>query len=123
MSDLPIDVAGVVQRDTVACFKEVFPDGPGFALSELFASTEGEVTNQHLSALGWTWGGRDTVGFNGLAPTGREIVVHGVTIVEVREGDDPLYHRFIDWTHVAGQLGLGFIGRTSTPEYREYDHS
>jgi hypothetical protein len=117
----PLDnVASRVEDDTTACFGEVFPSAEGFAVAEPFASTEGDVTNGTVSALAWTWSGRDTEGFNGLGPTGEKIVVRGVTVVEERAGE-LLFHRYIDWTDVAGQLGLGFVGRTSVPEYIEYE--
>jgi hypothetical protein len=118
----PLDqVTSLVEDDTVACFQGVFPPTEGFAIAEPFTPTEGDVSNGRLGALAWTWSGQDTVGFNGMGPTGQDIVVRGVTVVEVRGEDDLLYHRYIDWTGVAGQLGLGFIGRTSVPEYIKYD--
>jgi hypothetical protein len=68
-----------------------------------------------IGALAWEWTGVDMVGFNGLAPTNRRVLVRGVTFVE-DDDKERTYHRYIDWIGVVGQLGLGFIGRASLPD-------
>ena len=54
----------------------------------------------------WTWTGdhRDET-FNGIAPTGRAVVVRGFTLFSVEDGGFAV-RRYVDWAGVFAQLGL-----------------
>jgi hypothetical protein len=71
------------------------------------------LTNTSYTAVTWTLNATHTGDFVGLAPTGRAVVIEGVTIILVpqSDADDPQFMRFIDWSEVIGQLGVAMTGR------------
>src|SRR5262245_57436387 len=105
-----------VRRDVVAGLDKVFParaedDAEGFRIADDFEG-QAPITNDTVEAVVWTWTGRDTVGFGGLKPTRAQVVVRGVTLIEQGEGGKgPRVYRYVDWSQVAAQLGVGFTGR------------
>jgi hypothetical protein len=52
--------------------------------------------------------------FNGLSPTGRPVVVRGVTLVGVEAGKVKL-RRYVDWAGLFAQLGLTLNWRVPVP--------
>ena len=67
----------------------------------------------------WIWTGRhDDDGldgaFNGIAPSGRDVTVRGVTLMGV-EDDQFKLRRYVDWAGVFAQLGLTLNWRTPVP--------
>ena len=64
--------------------------------------------------MSWKFTGIDRrSGFNGMWPTAKSIEVRGVTVVD-SSGEEPVFHRNVDWNAVNSQLG-GSRGRSSTP--------
>jgi hypothetical protein len=73
----------------------------------------------------WTWRGRHNkvlpdnlvpeepleLPFNGIAPSDREVTVHGVSLMGV-EDDQFMVRRYVDWVGVYAQLGLTLNWRT-----------
>ena len=54
----------------------------------------------------WTWtGDHQDETFNGIAPTGRAVVVRGFTLFSVEDGGFAV-RRYVDWAGVFAQLGL-----------------
>jgi hypothetical protein len=110
------EAVSLVRRDVVAGLDKLFParedDGEeGFRIAEDFAG-QAPITNDAVEAVVWTWTGRDTVGFGGLKPTRTQVVVRGVTLIERGDGETgPRVYRYVDWSQVAAQLGVGFTGR------------
>ena len=107
-----LNLAELVELDIANGFESIFPAIGGFSIAEPFAGTD-EVSNDRLGVVAWEWDGQDTLGFNGLFPTDKPVTVRGVTVVEQRGAEGPLFHRYIDWIGVVGQLGLAFVGRPS----------
>ena len=82
-----------------------------------------QVDRERSGAIGpnavgveWTWRGvHDDVNrvgaFNGVAASGREVLVHGFTLMGVEEGGFRL-RRYIDWAGLWAQLGLTLNWRT-----------
>ena len=111
-------VVSLVTKDVEIGLGNVFPaaDDGGFALTEPFGDSD-PINNDAVEVIVWTWSGVDTEGFQQLQPTNAEVVVRGVTLVEHPErGDEATFHRYVDWSEVAGQLGLGFTGRPTVDE-------
>lgn len=82
---------------------EVDPIGSGVLRSESHAAIAWQVSGRHAA---------DPTGdrrrFLGLAPTGTDVVVHGVTFVRP-DADMPgglAFRRLIDWGSVYDQLGM-----------------
>lgn len=73
----------------------------------------GTLTSDTHGVVVWSYTGRNTQRFMGHAPTGRDIRVDGVTIVELDNPDTP-YHRIIDWHSVFRQMGVAGGGRPVT---------
>ena len=57
--------------------------------------------------------------FHELFPTGRDLTINGVTVVEMRDGE-AVFHRYVDWIGVLTQLGLTVSQRVlmEEEEYR-----
>lgn len=83
--------------------------GP-FASQGALIDTEGT-----FAVVQWIYRGIDNrQGFNALWPTGTEVRVPGLTVVDTKS-DPVLFYRHVDWNEVNSQLG-GSLGRTSAPE-------
>ena len=80
----------------------------------------GTLRSETHGAVVWRYTGRHTQRFLGHEPTGRTIVVDGVTIVGGSE-DDPAFHRIIDWHSVFEQMGVTGGGRPVTELPRNFD--
>jgi hypothetical protein len=99
----------LVERDIVAGLADVFSPLEGFRAPHQFANVA-PISNGTQTAVVWEYSVTHTGDFQGIRPTGREIVVRGVTIVDT-SGDEPVYHRYIDWADVFAQLSLSTTGR------------
>lgn len=99
----------LVEADVEQGLGAVFPGGAGFALAE--PGERGGIAGENVEAVVWTWNGQDTVGFQGLQPTGAEVTVSGITLIERDPVEEFTYRRYVDWLAVAHQLGLSFDGR------------
>lgn len=87
-------------------------EGAGFRLLEPFDREEVPINSSQTGTvvIPWAWRGRHDGDVMGFAPTGRVVDVHGVTLV--RDTDDgPKYSRFVDWTSVLAQMGVGLFSR------------
>ena len=64
-----------------------------------------QIGEEGTVAVAWEYRGLER--FNPLARDWprREVTVRGLTVV-VRKGDEPLFHRYIDWAGVYDQLGM-----------------
>lgn len=87
-----------------------------FAIVGPFASQGALIdTEGTFAVVQWMYYGIDNrQGFNALWPTGIEIRVPGLTVVDMTS-DPVLFYRHVDWNEVNSQLG-GSLGRTSAPE-------
>jgi hypothetical protein len=117
VTDFSVDnLSTLVSDDVTAGLGRIFPAEEGFDVAMPFRREDESVTNGRVGVLGWTWHGRDTLGFHGYRPTGAVVEIHGVTVVEHdADRDETLFHRFVDWLDVIGQLGLGVSGRPTRP--------
>jgi len=93
---------------------------------ELEITMAGNVEGTDFVTVRWVHRGENRDGstdsggdnpFLGLARTGAPIDVHGVTLVEDRGSDAPLFHRYVDWVGVYDQLGLAVSGRMVVSEH------
>lgn len=94
------------------------------AASDLEVTLGGNVGDSAFVTVRWVHRGRNEAAgegpddpFIGLARDGAEVEVHGVTLVEDRGEDEPLFHRFVDWVGVYDQLGLAVSGRLVVSEH------
>jgi hypothetical protein len=96
-------------------------------LRKWFTRTDGwQTVDERCGATGaagvaveWTYRGvhDGEADFNGLSPTGRPVMVRGVTVTGIEKGRLKL-HRYVDWAGVFAQLGLSLNWRvpvSSTP--------
>ena len=72
------------------------------------------MSNNDFAAVVWSVNASHDNVFAGLAPTGREVVIEGVTIVST-SSEEPMFRRYIDWSNVLGQLGVSISGRPVMP--------
>jgi hypothetical protein len=84
------------------------------AVAKPFAGEE-RIANAHIVAVPWTYRCRHAGDFQGLFPTGRELTIEGVTMVDSRQGKTVL-HRYVDWMGVITQLGLDISWRVPVTE-------
>ena len=99
----------LVERDVTEGLSELFAPREGFRVAERFAHVEPMSNGTHTSVV-WEYSAVHTGDFQGIRPTGQEIVVSGVTIVDT-SGGEPAFHRYIDWVGVLAQLGVSTTGR------------
>jgi hypothetical protein len=110
------DLVTLVTDDVTEGLKVVFPAEGGFDVGPPFRREDESVANGRVGVVGWTWRGVDTIGFQGYKPTGAVVEVRGVTVVEFDAEDGAtLFHRYVDWLDVIGQLGLSVSGRPTRP--------
>ena len=105
---------GLVRDDVALGVGRWLPALPGEELEIGVAGTVDGPSGTPFTTVQWVHRGRNEGPrdpFIGLAPTGAEVEVHGVTLVEDRGGDEPLFHRYVDWVGVFDQLGLAVSGR------------
>lgn len=72
------------------------------------------MQNNDFAAIPWSVTATHVGPFIDLEPTGRTVVIEGVTIVTLRSDDDPRppeFQRYVDWSAVIGQLGVAMTGR------------
>ena len=85
-----------------------------FTPTGLFADRGAVVDGPH-AVVQWLFVGVDCCeGFGGMWNTGRQIEVHGVTVVDT-SGDEWIFDRHVDWNSVNAQLG-GSRGRAVTDD-------
>jgi len=68
-----------------------------------------------VAAVPWVYRCQHTGDFEGLLPTNRPIDIHGVTLVDNRDGATVCY-RYVDWLGVVNQLGLEVSWRVPVNE-------
>jgi hypothetical protein len=73
------------------------------------------IANSQVTAVPWVYRCRQIGEFQGLFPTGRELRIDGVTIVDT-SGGEALFYRYIDWAGVIAQLGLMVSPRVAVTE-------
>jgi hypothetical protein len=114
------DHLSLAQRDIEEGFStSLTPTAQGWRPIDAFMG-EGPMTNGRFTAVPWTYACAHTGTFLGLEPTGREFEIHGVTIV-VSDGDEPIFHRYIDWANVMANLGMGATWRPTLSELPKRD--
>jgi hypothetical protein len=94
----------IIRDDAAALLSQYFAPG------EVSIAAEDAVTADGRTATPWTFTGIDSIGVDGLAPTGRQVTVSGVTVfyAETKE-----FIRSIDWLDAFVQLGYSLRnGRT-----------
>jgi SnoaL-like polyketide cyclase len=104
--DLTTGLAGV--------FEPLDDSDETFGVREQLESQE-VIANAAVAAVPWVYRCRHVGEFQGLFPTGRELRIDGVTIVD-RSGGEPLFYRYIDWAGVIAQLGLTVSPRIPVTE-------
>jgi hypothetical protein len=106
------DALALTQQDLEKGLQTVFTIAPPIDM-ESPVNTE-LLQNDKYAAVQWSLRAEHTGELFGFAPTGRGVVIEGLTIVEFpqKDGDDPQFLRFIDWSKVLGQLGIVTNGRS-----------
>jgi hypothetical protein len=107
-----IDAITATQEDLVKGLSDAFRIDPSDIKVDSPVN-EPVLANDAYAAVLWALRGTHTGTFVGLEPTGREVTIEGLTLVKLpeREGDDPQFMRFVDWSEVLGQLGVSMSGR------------
>jgi len=112
-------LARIVREDLAECFAaREGRDDRGTSLPPVGGRSKaieilddfGTLCSETHGAVVWRYTGRHNQTFLGHEPTGRTIVVDGITIVG---GDEsrPDLHRLIDWHSVLSQMGVADGGR------------
>jgi hypothetical protein len=86
-----------------------------FSVSEAFGDDADMIGNDQVAAVPWTYHCLHNGNFQELFPTGRELFIQGMTLVDSRRGD-PQLHRYVDWAGVYVQLGLEVSSRIPVTE-------
>jgi hypothetical protein len=104
MPDTPSKSAlTLVQADVEEAMRPFFPPTDrGFTVPKPFDEAAA-ITSGRFSAVVWEYYGAHQAEFQGVLPTGLPVVVRGATIVD---HETEVFHRYVDWTDVMGQLGL-----------------
>ena len=66
---------------------------------------DGDQPLQNITAVPWIYRCVHDGDFQGMFITGKELEIHGVTLVDGR-GDTQVLYRYVDWLGVVNQLGL-----------------
>ena len=66
---------------------------------------DGDQTLLNITAVPWIYRCVHDGDFQGMFITGKELEIHGVTLVDGR-GDTQVLYRYVDWLGVVNQLGL-----------------
>jgi hypothetical protein len=104
-SKIDPEVFDIVERDLDAGLEGVFSPVDGFVRLDTTLPADDGPT-----AIVWRYHAVHDGDFLGLAPTGQELLIEGVTIATPGP-DGWQLARYIDWLSVAGQLGLTLSGR------------
>jgi hypothetical protein len=64
-----------------------------------------------VAVMAWEWQVRHVGPLQGTPATGREVTMRGVTVIDLRDGDDHQYSRYIDWLALYADLGAVTIAR------------
>ena len=105
----------VVRADCITYLRKWFTRTDGWKTLDERSGASGRTG----VAVEWTYAGvhDGAADFNGLSPTGRPVVVRGVTMAGLEKGRMVLC-RYVDWAGVFAQLGLTLNWRvpvSSTP--------
>jgi hypothetical protein len=115
-TDLAVDL---VRKDVAAGVGQWLPAVDGADLEIGVTGQGARPDGAPFVTVQWIHRGRNEGAddpFVGLAPTGAEVEVHGVTLVEDRGDDEPLFHRYVDWVGTFDQLGLAVSARLPVSE-------
>ena len=89
-----------------------------FACWDRSPQVNASSTSRNKTGSEWSFAGAHTVdgAFNGLAASGKDVVVRGYTImsaepVDKGDGTDFKVRRYVDWAGLYGQLGLSINWR------------
>ena len=99
----------LIREDVEQNLGRYFAPTEGFNIPEPFIRAEA-IANQTQTAVVWEYSGVHTHEFHGLKATKQDVVVRGATIVD-QSGETVLFHHYVDWSEVMGQLGLSITGR------------
>lgn len=101
----------LVADDVQAGLGEVFAlSDEGLGLLDSLGDLDEPLGSEHHDVLPWQWSARHVGVLAGIPPTGREVVIRGLTVVEWRDGE-PWFHRFIDWLGLFDQVGAALVTR------------
>jgi hypothetical protein len=101
--------ADLIRDDVEQSLGRYFAPREGFNVPEPFNHAE-PIANQSHTAVIWEYSGTHTGDFHGIKATQRDVIVRGATVVD-HSKEPPLFHRYVDWAEVMGQLGLSITGR------------
>ncbi len=82
------------------------------------------ITNGTFTTVVWEYKCKHVDWFQGIPPTGNEIVIRGTTIVDHRDITNLQLHRYIDWLGVLYCLGMTLYHRVMLPKpnYEAMNH-
>ena len=112
----PNDLHELVDRDVSDGLVDAFQRTEGLGSLDTFGTLDEPISSGTHDVLPWQWAGRHMGSLAGIPPTGRDVVVRGVTIVENRDGE-LVYHRFVDWLGVFEQLGAMLVTRPAVEAF------
>jgi hypothetical protein len=110
------DAFAAAQEDIVGGLSPAFEpvdddDGNGFEQSKHFRDmTTIADENGEVAAVVWTYRCRHVDWFGTVPPTGEVLTIRGTTVVDNR-GGETLFHRYVDWLAVYGDLGYTLYQR------------
>jgi hypothetical protein len=111
----------LVEADVRNAFGEQLPDGEGFDVDRDFDGWRDapfETSDHSKVVVPWTWGGRNS-GLLGLDATNRDVLIHGITVIE-EDGGSFLCRRYVDWLPALGQAGILLDTRPIRPIDERY---
>ncbi|MEO7428419.1 MAG: hypothetical protein ABIY48_03455 [Acidimicrobiales bacterium] len=117
----PTEAEALVARDTELGLADAFAPTEGFrvvrpAERDELAMADGSeepITNGQATAVAWTWSGvhKERSERIPYTPTGRDVEVHGLTVVTEASDGSPRFHRYVDWLSALAQIGVTLSDR------------
>jgi hypothetical protein len=111
----PNDAVDAVRRDLETGFSDILqPNGPLNPVGK-FSDVAIGSGNDEISVLAWEQPVIHVGSLQGTPPTGKELILRGVTIID-GNGGDPLYSRYIDWLALYADIGAITIARPAVED-------
>ncbi|MHB8464270.1 MAG: hypothetical protein ACYDH6_21165 [Acidimicrobiales bacterium] len=105
----------LASQDVHEGLADFFTPTQGFHVAAGFVEGPPMTNGKHTSVV-WEFHGKHDAVFQGVRPTGRHVVIRGVTVVDKSKRGRVLFHRYVDWLDLMSQLGLSSTFRPALDE-------
>jgi hypothetical protein len=119
--DIAVGLAGAPRLDDGEPQPPIFAPvgGVGRRTRELPGVTVSVVdARRGRMAVEWSYKCTHVGHLGGLRPTGKNLTIHGVTIVDLRDEGSPRFRRYVDWADVMSRLD---VTATFRPSFKSLD--